>query len=135
MSIDATIAFVQCTEHQGHPASELTLIDRPPGDSGQSWGIAGQSTMWIIEPTWEPEIGMEIWGGSGIVEIVDGPDDGHRPVYRREGYTRLREALDYVRGRFVNGARDNRGDCPACGHWVNYRAGVCPGCGAELGRS
>lgn len=105
MSIDATIAFVQRTRHHGEEALELTLIDRPPGNSGQSWGIAGQSTMWILSPTWEPDIGMDIWGGGGTVEIVDGPDDGHRPVYRREGYTRLREATDYPRGRFARGAR------------------------------
>jgi hypothetical protein len=43
------------------------------------------------------------------VEIVDGPDDGHRPVYRREGYTKLREAHDYTRGRFVNGPRSGEG--------------------------
>ena len=103
MSIDATIAFVSRTTHQGEDALELTLMDRPPGERGGSWGIAGQSTMWILSPTWTPEIGMEIWGGGGIVEIVDGSDEAHRPVYRREGYTRLREATDYPRGRFVRG--------------------------------
>jgi hypothetical protein len=52
---------------------------------------------------------MDLWGGSGLVEIVDGPDDGHRPVYRREGYTALREASDYTRGRFVQGPRPGEG--------------------------
>lgn len=106
MAIDGVIAFVSRDIRQPPHWLRLLIVDRPPDEQESGWGIAGQSELTILDPTWEPEIGMKIWGGSGLVEIVDGPDDGHRPVYRREGYLKLREARDYVRGRFVNGPRE-----------------------------
>lgn len=111
MAIDGVIGFVsKVRRDDGSPALELLIVDRPPDAGDSTWGINGQATMTVLDPTWEPEIGMKIWGGANMVEIVDGPDDGHRPVYRREGYTKLREARDYPRGRFVNGPRPTEHD-------------------------
>lgn len=48
----------------------------------------GQPYLTILNPTWEPEVGMEIWGGSDLVIIEANPPR----QYRRVGYTQLKEA-------------------------------------------
>ena len=102
MAISAVIGFVSSgyDDETNEPTCDLFLVENPGNHD-----LTGQETLRILSPTWKPPLGLVIWGNSGLVEIVDGPDDGHRPIYRRVGYTRLREATDYVRGRFVAGPR------------------------------
>lgn len=113
MAIDAVITKVQrkrSTEVPGRHDLVLALADRPAGLGGQpSRGIAGQSILRIVGATWEPQVGMMIWGGAGLVEIVDGAPEAQRPVYRRHGLSRLTEAIDYPRGRFFLGHRGGEG--------------------------
>ncbi len=92
MSIDATILTV---EHEG---SDLVLTLGPRIDDHDAPSIAGQPKLRILNATWEPEPGMDIWGGGSSVQIIT--ERGARdpvtnnaigPWYRREGYTRLLE--------------------------------------------
>jgi hypothetical protein len=93
MAIDATILSV---DRDGADVV-LTLGDRL--DDNDRPSIAGQRKLRIVNATWEPEPGMDIWGGSSSVQIVT--KRGERdpvtnnaigPWYRREGYTKLHEA-------------------------------------------
>jgi hypothetical protein len=95
MAIDATILSV---ERDGADVV-MTLGNRIDDADAQS--IAGQKRLRIVNATWEPEPGMDIWGGSSSVQIVT--ERGKRdpktnnaigPWYRREGYTKLHEAQD-----------------------------------------
>ena len=93
MSIDATIMNV---EREG---SDLILTLASRLDDRDKGSIPGQSRMRIINATWTPEPGMDIWGGDSSVQIITeyGKYDPvtHNaigPWYRREGYTRLIEA-------------------------------------------
>jgi len=92
MSIDATILEV---ERDGADVV-LTLGDRIDDNDRNS--IAGQPRLRILNATWVPEPGMDIWGGSSTVQIIT--KRGERdpvtnnaigPWYRRDGYTRLHE--------------------------------------------
>jgi len=102
VAISALIGFVSSgTDNEtGEPTCDLFLVGNPA-----THDTTGQETLRILSPSWMPPIGLVLWGGGGTVEIVDGPDDGHRPIYRRIGSTRLREATDYPKGRFVRGPR------------------------------
>jgi hypothetical protein len=46
----------------------------------------GQDTLLLINPSWAPHVGDEVWGGGGTVHIVSG---GISFPYKREGYFRL----------------------------------------------
>lgn len=92
MSIDATILSV---ERDG-PDVVLALGPRLADNDAQS--IAGQPTLRILDATWAPEPGMDIWGGGSEVQIVTRrgerdpvTNNAIGPWYRRDGYTRLRE--------------------------------------------
>lgn len=92
MAIDATILNV---EREGVDVV-LTLGARLDDNDRES--IAGQPKLRILNATWTPEPGMDIWGSGSSVQIVT--KRGERdpvtnnaigPWYRRDGYTRLRE--------------------------------------------
>ena len=92
MAIDATILAV---DRDGADVV-LTLGNRLDDNERQS--IAGQRKLRILNATWEPQPGMDIWGGGSSVQIIT--ERGKRdpvtnnaigPWYRREGYTRLLE--------------------------------------------
>lgn len=93
MAIDATILAVD------RDGADLVLTLGNRIDDSDKQSIAGQQNLRIVSATWEPEPGMDIWGGSSSVQIIT--KRGERdpvtnnaigPWYRREGYTRLREA-------------------------------------------
>ncbi len=95
MSIDATILSV---EREGADVV-LTLGNRI--DDADRESCSGQPKLRILNATWEPEPGMDIWGGASSVQIVT--KRGERdpvtnnaigPWYRREGYTRLYEQAE-----------------------------------------
>ncbi len=92
MAIDATILEV---ERDGADVL-LTLGDRIDDRDRQS--IAGQRKLRIMNATWEPEPGMDIWGGGSSVQIITKrgardpvTNNAIGPWYRREGYTALHE--------------------------------------------
>ena len=59
------------------------------GEIARSYeSIPGQSSMLIVDATFEPLVGDLIWGGADLVEINSG---GIPFPYRREGYTKLIE--------------------------------------------
>lgn len=87
MSIDAVIAWVTETDE----GLRLDLISRlhARDDGSVTTSPSGQPTLTIAgSRTWQPERGMEVWGGSGSVEIVADPPRR----YERIGYTSIREA-------------------------------------------
>jgi hypothetical protein len=98
VAIDATILAV---ERYGSDLV-LTLGDRLSADVGdENPSIAGQRTMRILNATWEPEPGMDIWGGGSSVQIVTErakrdpvTNNAVGPWYRRDGYTRLVEVTN-----------------------------------------
>lgn len=81
MAIDATILAVE------RDGADVVLTLGPRIDDADKLSIEGQRKMRILDATYEPPVGADIWGGSGMVELVVEP----RRRYRREGYTRLRE--------------------------------------------
>jgi hypothetical protein len=85
MAIDAVI------DNLSDEGVNLRLYLRPRTEPDMTESIAGQSEMVILDYTWKPEIGQEIWGGSGlcIIEPLWGQGDQH--LYDRIGYTQLRE--------------------------------------------
>jgi hypothetical protein len=66
---------------------ELTGTVYDQGDGSLVTAPPGQSRLTILDPTWRPEVGMSIYGGSGWVLV--GPKPSRK--YERIGYTRLRE--------------------------------------------
>lgn len=78
MSLDATILAVE------RDGDDLLLRLGPRIQDSERLTLAGQETLRIINPTWTPPVGADLWGSS-LVEIIP----GH--WYRREGYTRLFE--------------------------------------------
>lgn len=68
---------------------ELELCPRYGVGSGEE-SIPGQNHLTILNPTWTPAVGMEIWGSASSVEIVT-DETGVRREYERVGYTRLKE--------------------------------------------
>lgn len=92
MSIDATILAVA----RDGADVVLTLGSRIGDHDKES--IAGQPNLRILNATWEPEPGMDIWGGGSSVQIITQPgardpvtNNAIGPWYRRVGYTRLCE--------------------------------------------
>jgi hypothetical protein len=92
MAIDATILAV---ERDGADVV-LTLGNRIDDNDANS--IAGQRRLRIVNATWEPEPGMDVWGGGSSVQIItkrgerdEKTNNAIGPWYRREGYTRLHE--------------------------------------------
>ena len=81
MSLDATILGV---ERDG-PDVVLTLGPRIDNDDRLT--LAGQERMRILDATYVPEVGTDLWGGDSQVELCSSP----KRRYHREGYTRLRE--------------------------------------------
>jgi hypothetical protein len=100
MAIDATILSV---EREGADVV-MTLGDRI--DDADRLSISGQRRLRIVNATWQPEPGMDIWGGSSSVQIIT--ERGKRdpatnnaigPWYHREGYTKLHEAQSADRSK------------------------------------
>lgn len=92
MSLDATILGV---EQEG---ADIVLILGPRIDDVDKLSIAGQPKLRIVNATWMPEPGMDIWGGSSSAQIVTRrgerdpvTNNAIGPWYRRKGYTRLLE--------------------------------------------
>jgi hypothetical protein len=85
MAIDAVI------DELVEEGSNLRLILRPRVESDLTDSLPGQSALVILDYTWTPDIGQEIWGGSDlcIIEPLWGKGEQHK--YRRIGYTKLRE--------------------------------------------
>jgi hypothetical protein len=83
MSIDAVIYDVRNVP-DGY---ELVLHPRRTAHGRPS--IPGQPTLTIVDPTWEPPLDVAIWGDASVVTIETRP----KREYRRDGYTRLREAF------------------------------------------
>jgi hypothetical protein len=93
MAIDAVIADV----YEVEDGYRLELADYEIQVEDRRYlSIAGQPFMTILNPTWKPEPGMRIWGGSGSCQILWPGEDsssqrrGH--WYDRIGYARLRES-------------------------------------------
>ena len=80
MSLDATILDVQ------RDGDDVVLTIGPRIEDSDRLTIAGQSTLRIVNATWEPPVGADLWGSSKV-EILTKPSRW----YRREGYTRLFE--------------------------------------------
>ena len=81
MSLDATILEVE------RDGADVVLTLGPRIDNDDRLTLAGQDRMRILEATFVPEPGMDLWGGDSIVELCSTP----KRRYHREGYTRLRE--------------------------------------------
>lgn len=81
MSLDATILDV---ERDGADVV-LTLGSRI--DNDERLTLAGQARLRILNATYVPEVGTDLWGGDSQVELCSTP----KRRYHREGYTRLRE--------------------------------------------
>lgn len=94
VAIDATILAVEreCLD------VVLTLGPRIRDDERQS--ITDQPTLRILNATWVPEPGMDIWGSISSVQIITergardpATNNAIGPWYRRDGNTQLREKL------------------------------------------
>lgn len=81
MSIDATILDVE------RDGADVVLVLGERIDNDDRLSLAGQSRLRIINATYVPEVGTDIWGGDSQVELCSVP----KRQYHREGYTRLRE--------------------------------------------
>lgn len=82
MSIDAKIRDVQET-----PEGYVLHLEPRYSKRDGSWSIPGQRTLIIKNPTWKPDVNMQIWGSETIIiETETGP-----MRYLRSGYTWLRE--------------------------------------------
>lgn len=81
MSIDATILQVE------QDGSDVVLTLGPRIDNDDRLSLAGQERMRILNATYLPEVGTDLWGGDSQVELCSSP----KRRYHREGYTRLRE--------------------------------------------
>lgn len=90
MALDGIITAVR-------PHAEGIEIDLGPRPAGEYRGeggelvyspasIPGQPRMVIVQPTVEPHVGDQLWGGSRSVRLESG---GISFPYRRKGYTRL----------------------------------------------
>ena len=73
---------------------EIELGPRPAGEYMSQGGelayspasIPGQDKMVIVNPTWTPHVGDQLWGGSRSAVLESG---GISFPYKRQGYTRL----------------------------------------------
>ena len=86
MSIDAKIRQVDETE-EGY----LLHLEPRWSSRDHTWSLPGQRQLLIINPTWRPEPGLSIWGGSDFVLIETKPKARE---YHRLGYTRLFETSE-----------------------------------------
>ena len=80
MSLDATILAVE------RDGADVLLRLGPRIQDDERLTLAGQGTLRIVSATWEPPVGVDLWGSSQV-EILTNPSRW----YRREGYTRLFE--------------------------------------------
>lgn len=80
MSLDATILGVE------RDGADIVLTLGPRIDNDDKLTLAGQDRLRIVNATWEPPVGADLWGSSRV-EILTKPSRW----YRREGYTRLFE--------------------------------------------
>lgn len=85
MSIDAVIDEIV------EEGANLRLYLRPRTESDLSESIAGQPAMIILDFTWKPTVGQEIWGGANSCVIEPLWGHGVPRWYDRIGYTRLKE--------------------------------------------
>ena len=92
MALDATILDVT------RDGADLVLTLGPRIDDADKLFITGQPKLRILNATWTPEPGMDIWGGGSSAQIIT--KRGERdpvtnnaigPWYRRKGYTTLVE--------------------------------------------
>lgn len=81
MSIDASVAYVECHEDG---SGVLHLGDRVVG-SGKSAAIIGQPRLLFTTAPYEVTAlnGLPIWGGAAQIML------GDRKIATREGYTRI----------------------------------------------
>lgn len=56
--------------------------------------LVGQEKLTILDFMFQPEVGDEVWGGSSTVHI-ERKNKRQTLHYKREGYAKLREDLDY----------------------------------------
>lgn len=82
MALDATILDVTWD------GADVVLTLGPRIDDADKLSIAGQSKLRIKNATWEPPVGVDLWGSSQV-EILTTPSRW----YRRDGYTTLYEAF------------------------------------------
>lgn len=85
MSIDAKIRDVEET-----PEGYLLHLEPRWDRNYHDWSCCGQSHLLIINPTWKPDPGLVIWGGSNSVLIETKPPR----EYWRIGYMRLFETRE-----------------------------------------
>jgi len=104
MSIDATILAVE------RDGDDVVLALGPRIDDSDKTSVTGQRKLRIVNATWQPEPGMDIWGGSSSVQIITKrgardpvTNNAIGPWYRREGYTRLHE-IPTERSEQIKGA-------------------------------
>jgi hypothetical protein len=81
MSLDATILGIE------RDGDDVVLTLGPRIDDADKPSIEGQRTMRILDASYVPEVGTDLWGGDSLVELCSTP----KRQYRREGYTRMRE--------------------------------------------
>jgi hypothetical protein len=81
MSLDATILAV---DREG---ADVVLTLGPRIDDAEKLSIAGQGKLRILNATYEPPVGCDLWGGDSFVELLTQP----RRWYTRIGYTKLKE--------------------------------------------
>jgi hypothetical protein len=81
MSLDATILEVE------RDGVDVVLTLGPRIDNEDRLTLAGQARLRILNATYVPEVGTDLWGGDSIVELCSTPTR----QYHRDGYTRLRE--------------------------------------------
>jgi hypothetical protein len=97
MSIDATILGVE------RDGADVLLTLGPRIDGREKLTTAGQPVLRIVNATWAPDVGMDIWGGSSECQVIAEPgrrtvgNNAVGPWYERHGYTTLREGADFRR--------------------------------------
>lgn len=121
MSIDGYVERVK----RDAPTDSL-ILELCGRDGGDGYSPAGQSTLWIIKPTWEPPVGSTIWGSASTVEVQS--PEGEKHEYIRRGYSALVE---------ISAFRGNLFWC-GCGWTGDYMASMgkqeaacCPECGGR----
>jgi hypothetical protein len=81
MAIDAVIERIRPrTPHDGLRLTLAPRVDREGKDT-----CPGRSVLNIVgERTFNPEVGMEVWGGADWVEVVGGPEYDRKGSFLRE---------------------------------------------------
>jgi hypothetical protein len=83
MAIDAVIDKIEIN------GKNCRLYLRPRVDCDLKDTLPGQSELLIMNYTWKPDAGLEIWGGADNVVIEPIWGLGKRRLYKRVGSTRL----------------------------------------------